>query len=169
MGQPKKSKYRGIYYSSPANRWVVELERLNSYPRFLSERDAAIFAEYHYRSLYSERINFPDLSDTDLLCEYDEVLKQRDIEQARSRSYSKQGVKKIKTSVSRYVGVVRKDDSRWAAIIQYRGKSTYIASFSISKYDDAEIRAARAYDQKALELYGENARLNFPNTAPEKK
>jgi len=73
----------------------------------------------------------------------------------------------MKSSASQYVGIVKTDKgSRWVARIQYRGKLFRIASFSVNKYNDAEILAAQAYDKKALELYGENARLNFPNLAP---
>jgi len=167
MANYNTSKYRGIYYNSPSNRWIVEIERLNHYPNFLFERDAAIFAEYHYRSLHNDRPNFPDLSDKELFCEYDKVMKQRDLDQATLRSHSKQGLKKIKSSASQYVGVVKTDNaSRWVARIQYRGKQFHITSFSVNKHKDAEILAAQAYDKKALELYGENARLNFPNLTP---
>jgi hypothetical protein len=89
-------------------------------------------------------------------------LKRRDVEQARIRSHSKQGLKKNRSSASQYVGVVKKNGTRWAARIQYRGKQIHIASFTTSKYEDAELLAAKAYDKKALELFGENARLNFP-------
>jgi hypothetical protein len=81
--------------------------------------------------------------------------------QAKLRSTSKQGLKKTHSSSSKYVGVIKKDGTRWMARIQHQGKSIYIASFSILKYPDAEIRAAKAYDEKALELYGGGARLNF--------
>jgi hypothetical protein len=90
------------------------------------------------------------------------MLEQRDVDLAKIRSHSKQGLKKMKSSASQYVGVVKKDGNRWAAKIQYRGKQIHVASFSTSKYSDAELLAAKAYDMKAFELYGENAKLNFP-------
>ena len=160
--KPKTSKYKGVYYSSPADRWVVQLERYDHYPSFMLERDAAIYAEYHYRLLYDDSPNFPELSDEELAAEYESTLSRRDVEQAEMRSHSKQGLKKIKHTASKYIGVVKKDGNRWAARIQYRGKQIQVASFSIHKYSDAEILAAKAYDQKALELYGDKARLNFP-------
>jgi len=162
MANYNTSKYRGVYYNSPSERWIVQMERLNHYPCFTSERDAAIYAEYHYRSLYDDCPNFPNLSDAELSSEYEKVLKQRDTEQAMIRSHSKQGLKKMKNTASQYVGVGKKDGNRWGARIQYHGKQIHIASFSISKYNDAELLAAKAYDKKALELFGENARLNFP-------
>ena len=160
----KTSKYNGVYYSAPSSRWVVWLQLHDRYPSFFEERDAGIYAEYHYRMKYKDRQanNFPELNDEELAIEYEQVLRKISIEQAEVRSSSKQGLKKLKSSSSRFVGVYHKDASRWGARIQYRGKSVSVASFSINKYPDAEIRAALAYDKKALELYGENARLNFP-------
>ncbi|MBN1359222.1 MAG: HNH endonuclease [Sedimentisphaerales bacterium] len=40
--------------------------------------------------------------------------------------------------------------------IRYKGKNLYLGVY------DTPVEAARAYDHKALELYGEFARLNFP-------
>ena len=160
----KTSKYNGVYYSTPSSRWIVWLQLHDRYPSFFEERDAGIYAEYHYRKKYINRQtnNFPELNDDELAIEYENTMQKLSVEQAEVRSSSKQGLKKIKSTTSRFVGVHFKDASRWCAKIQYRGKSIYIASFSVNMYHDAEIRAALAYDEKALELYGENARLNFP-------
>ena len=156
------SKYRGVYFSTTNNRWVVQLERHKHFPCFRSERDAAIYAEVHYRELYNESPNFPELSDNDLADEYSRVLLKRESDQAEDRSVSKQGLKKSKEKTSKYVGVHKKDNgTRWAARIQYRGKTIYAGSFSVNQ-ENAEEQAARAYDKKALEMYGETAKLNFP-------
>ena len=61
-----------------------------------------------------------------------------------------------KNSASPYKGVTRQY-GKWCAQIFTNGKSTYIGS-----YNDEE-EAARAYDAKARELFGEYAYLNFPN------
>lgn len=155
------SKYLGVYYNSNAQKWVVELERLKHYPCFQEEKDAGIYAEYYYRKLYNKSPNFPELSVAELEREYQTTLSKREIENAINRSSSKQGLVKSKIKTSKYVGVFLKENAHWVARIQYRGKSIYICSISKNQ-ENAEERAAREYDKKALEIYGENAKLNFP-------
>ena len=61
-------------------------------------------------------------------------------------------------SSSRFKGVsFCRKSGKWIASISYNGKSMYLGSF------DDEIEAARAYDRKARELFGEFAYLNFPD------
>jgi hypothetical protein len=71
---------------------------------------------------------------------------------------------KRKTSInssSQYKGVMwDKRRSKWQAQIGHNGKKIFIGYF------DDEESAARAYDAKAKELYGQYAALNFPG--PEK-
>lgn len=62
-------------------------------------------------------------------------------------------------NTSGYKGVVRRP-KRWIAQIGFQHKKIPIGSFSTAE------DAARAYDAKAVELYGEFAYLNFP-TKPE--
>jgi len=58
---------------------------------------------------------------------------------------------------SRYKGVCRdKSKNRWVVWVRYGGHNHYVGSFR------DEIDAARAYDRKAYELFGEFAWLNFP-------
>ena len=58
---------------------------------------------------------------------------------------------------SRYKGVVwRKDRKRWRAQIGFKRKRIHLGNF------DDEVKAALAYDDKAAELFGEFAYLNFP-------
>ena len=67
---------------------------------------------------------------------------------------------KMPGASSRYRGVLwyaRKH--KWKAALHAGGKSTHLGY-----YDDEE-QAARAYDAKARELYGDTARLNFPGNA----
>ncbi len=59
---------------------------------------------------------------------------------------------------SRFKGVYRNKDGKWKAGIRVGGQQTFIGLF------DDEIEAAKAYDGKARELFGEFAYLNFPAT-----
>lgn len=62
-----------------------------------------------------------------------------------------------KSSSSRYRGVCwLKKRRAWRARIEVQGKREHLGYFF------SEERAARAYDARALELNGPNARLNFP-------
>ncbi|GAG04996.1 unnamed protein product [marine sediment metagenome] len=62
-----------------------------------------------------------------------------------------------KGCTSRYKGVVlRSDCKRWRAKIGFKSKRIHIGDF------DNQMEAAMAYDDKAIELFGEFAWLNFP-------
>jgi hypothetical protein len=72
---------------------------------------------------------------------------------------------KTKTNKSGYKGVsymkkkknmINEYSKPWSASIRFNGKSIYIGTFAIKE------EAARAYDKKAIELFGEFAVLNFP-------
>jgi hypothetical protein len=66
-----------------------------------------------------------------------------------------------RTSVSRFKGVeYRKDRGKFYARIRFHGKRLWLGTFT------DEIEAARAYDAKAVELFGEFAHLNFPEQCP---
>jgi len=63
-----------------------------------------------------------------------------------------------RNATSRFKGVhFVKKIGKWVATIRCDGKTTYLGAF------DDEIEAARAYDRKARELFGEFAYLNFPD------
>jgi hypothetical protein len=58
---------------------------------------------------------------------------------------------------SRYKGVCRdKEKKKWVVYARHRGQTHYLGRFGV------EVEAARAYDRKAFELFGEYAWLNFP-------
>ncbi len=57
----------------------------------------------------------------------------------------------------KYKGVYwAKRESRWIAKIKHQGRSIFIGSFNSA--DDA----AKAYDRKAIDLFGEDCYLNLP-------
>ncbi len=63
--------------------------------------------------------------------------------------------KQLRRTASRYKGVTR-HRGRWRAVIYRKKKQFHLGYF------DTEQAAARAYDLKAKELFGEFACLNFP-------
>jgi hypothetical protein len=78
-----------------------------------------------------------------------------------TRSQNCQNVPKRKNTSSQFIGVsFSKEEKKWCAYINYRGKRIWLGYF------DNEIDAAKAYDRAALKYYGEFARLNFPEEAP---
>jgi hypothetical protein len=72
---------------------------------------------------------------------------------------------KRRGSASRFKGVYpQKDSGKWFARAELKGEPLRIGLFA------DEVEAARAYDQLAVELFGEFAYLNFPGDwSPEKR
>jgi len=62
--------------------------------------------------------------------------------------------KKVQAT-SRYKGVHRNREGKWIAVLIHNYERHYIGAF------DDEVEAAKAWDRKARELRGEQARLNF--------
>lgn len=73
----------------------------------------------------------------------------------RSQNSINQGIRSTNTSGYKGVGFY-KNQKRWYASIRYRYKPIFLGCYS------NPIDAARAYDKKAKELFGEFAYLNFP-------
>jgi hypothetical protein len=62
---------------------------------------------------------------------------------------------------SRFKGVCReKKTGKWKAAVRSGPEPVYLGTF------DDEVEAARAYDRRAVEVFGEFARLNFPDEWP---
>ncbi len=70
--------------------------------------------------------------------------------------------KQKRINSSQYKGVTKKS-SKWEVCIRHKGKYVYLGRF------DDEQAAARAYDAKAKELFGEYACLNFPKQNTERR
>ena len=65
--------------------------------------------------------------------------------------------RKLNPRSSKYKGVCKRKDRRgWDAYIQVNYEQIHLGTF------DSEEEAAKAYDAKAVEFYGEYARINFP-------
>lgn len=66
--------------------------------------------------------------------------------------------KKKKGCTSQYIGVYKKG-SKWGGHISFNNTMTYLGAFA------TEVEAAKAYNLKAIELYGDNANLNHIDDA----
>lgn len=68
---------------------------------------------------------------------------------------NKENMKKIEGTSSKYKGVHwHKASKKWCSYIKKEGKGIHLGSF------DKELDAAKAYDKKALEIFGEFANTN---------
>ena len=73
-----------------------------------------------------------------------------------THSQNQQNQRAQKSKSSKYKGIYwHKRDKKWATMIQYNKKRIHLGYF------DNEIKAAKAYDKKAKELFGEFANCNF--------
>ena len=82
-------------------------------------------------------------------------------ENLRSATHSQNMMnrKKINNTTSRFIGVHwREDVKKFRAYISINKKRVDLGHFK------DEVEAAKRYDEKAKELHGEFAQLNFPNT-----
>ena len=85
-----------------------------------------------------------------------DVLDNR-LENLRPCTRSQNGCNKHKRkqTTSKFKGA-RKVGEKWLGVILHKNESYHLGTFS------TELEAARAYDRKAKELFGEFAALNFP-------
>ena len=167
----KTSQYVGVCYCQQANlrkNWRAYITRYGKRYKlghFYTEEEAAIAYDEKAIELYGEEatLNFPNIT-MEELSEKMAVIKVQNeaaiaakAETATNIARSVQGKVIRKSKSSQYAGVTfNKRNKKWRAGICYLKKGYFLGNF------DSEEAAARAYDKKALELYGENAKLNFP-------
>ena len=115
----------------------------NTMKKYYETHDAQGFGKKQTEETIQKRIN-------------SSIGKKRDDESKNNISKARVGIKGKKNSSSKYVGVsfVKKLE-KWSATIMKNRKRIYLGLFI------SEIDAALAYNVKAIELYGENAKLNI--------
>ena len=161
----KKSEYIGISYMKTLRSWLSKITykgKKYNLGNFISAESAALAHDKKALELYgtNARRNFPNLTLEELTEKLNRIKAEDDFLSTDNFSRQIQGKispKREKKKTSVYVGVsYSRSSEKWVACICRYRKHYSLGSFH--KEEDA----ARAYDKKALELYGENAKLNFP-------
>lgn len=139
-GNPKStSKFKGVSWDKQHEKWVVHISvngKAKHIGRFESEEDAARQFNQHANKYHEDFAWYNEVSPMFPDSEYKApVLTTRNTSGFRGVCF-KRGV--------------------WVARVNFNKKEISLGKFS----DPAE--AAKAYDAKALELFGDLARLNFP-------
>ena len=139
------SKYKGVHYSKRRKEWVTQVNhkgKLVYIGYFKNEDDAAIAYNKYARKFFGE------------LCYLNEIEKDNSaVETPIGKSDTLQRRKKSDKHTSRYKGV-HLSNNKAVAKMWKDGKDVYLGSF------DTEIEAAKAYNEKAKELFGDKAILN---------
>ncbi|MCG8501769.1 MAG: AP2/ERF family transcription factor [Firmicutes bacterium] len=162
----KCSKYIGVYKKDGQKQWWVfkpDKHYKNVYEgKYETEEEAAIVVDHFLYNKYGDIAlrNFPALSGEELQARFEQVRQKYGHNHKERSSKGRQKAKRdTKANTSKYTGVYYfKRTGKWQAYINYMKKRSHLG------YYDTEESAAKAYDKKALELYGKDAKLNFPIT-----
>ena len=92
---------------------------------------------------------------------HDTLNNQKDNLRLATNNQNQYNKLKLKNKTSIYKGVSwNKKDKKWKTSIGFNGKRIHLGYFKPTP--EGEILAAKTYDKKAVELFGEFALLNFP-------
>jgi len=160
----KKTLYIGTRYSPERNRkWgsIIKYNKKNYYlGSFIMEEHAAFAYDKKAIEFYGEDAtrNFPHLSLEELTRKLENIKAENVVLFDNFPAKNRQGKLRNIPKTSIYIGVAydRMSKKKWLSSINYKKKLFYIGNF------ETEEEAAQAYDKKALEIYGKNAKLNSP-------
>jgi hypothetical protein len=139
------SKYKGVFWRPSEKKWLAQLgsrNKIYSIGLFDTEEDAAKAYDIYAKRKFGEYayLNFPNISPED------EIRVFQMIENPK---------RMIRNASSIYRGVNwHKENKKWRARIVYKKLKYHLGFF------DTQEEAALAYNNKAIEVYGDEARLN---------
>lgn len=139
------SQYRGVYYDKRSGFWdaSITVDKKKTWLGYYdTSEEAGIAFNYAARNLLGEFAQYNDIHDWE-----------------NRYPTKKSGVGKNSRNKSGYVGVYWHEDyKKWVALITKDG-----IDYRLGAFDNPQ-EAARARNKKAVELYGENARLSVIET-----
>jgi hypothetical protein len=155
----RSSEYNNVNFDSTQQKWHTKIIKDNKvvYDQYFEfEDEAALVADYISSDIYGEntQFNFDTFSIEVRKRKYLKILEKYGSTRKEIKSRSTQGRSRV-SGKSKYVGVGYDERrEKWFARVKYNGKGYWCG------YHLIEVDAAIAYNSKALELYGEDARLN---------
>lgn len=152
------SQYYYVSWFKSHGKWGVEQERNEGVRKrwmFHEEIEAALWADYRNRILLKSdrKLNFPDMSQEQLQDMADGLIEKYGYGRKEKHSKTRQGNSYCKKKTTPYIGV-SKQGNKYVAQICHLGKKIIIC-----RVDDP-VTAAKAYDKKAIELFGNYAKTN---------
>ena len=136
------SKYKGVHYSKRRKEWITQVRykgELVYHGNFKNEDEAALAYNEQALKFFGE------------LCYLNKIGEDNSATEAEIKKREKsQNRKKSDLHSSQYKGVHLEGD-KWIAKIRDNKKDVYLGSFT------NETEAAKAYDDKAKELFGDKA------------
>ncbi len=138
--------YHGVSWWKRDANWSsqITINRRNIRIGYFETKEQAALAYNHFASVYHGEFATLNVIPTDVMSEKEQVgFMQRWLS---SRGYRR--------NASGARGVTRTPSNRWSAYIKKKGQEYYLGLF------DSREEAAKSYNSKAVELYGDRAKLN---------
>lgn len=146
------SKYKGVCWRKKINKWTAQIKidgKSKYLGCFINEDDAALAYNKAAIKFFGEHAYQNKIGENNLATKVEKESNNK--------------IRRTKTGKSGYKNVVLTKSNRFESSIVIGGKRVYIGTFDTPK------QAAKAYDQKAYEIYGDKAILNFPELIDEYK
>jgi len=154
----KRGKHKGKYFAIVDDE---DFDRINQFNWFIGNGYAQRVVEkgngkrdlFHMHRMV---MNTPDGMMTDHI-NHDTLDNRKSNLRVCTRQQNAFNIKKKKIAASKYKGISQdRRDNSWNVRIGFNNKRIQVGWFK------DEMEAAKAYDQKAKELFGDFAKLNFP-------